>query len=308
MVLCIQRVLHEANLPRKKIRGLFPRDEKMQKPLLKAAAFAAAAATLVASPLAAHDFWLQPLSFWTKPGGTVPMVLLVGHGAARQRSSIPASRFVLFRSAGPGGVVNRAREMTLGSAADASLKFATPGTNVVFFSTSNISSELPALRFNEYARAEGLTQVLARRTASGSMGKPGRELYSRRGKALVQVGPPTKIPQPQVTRPVGLGLEIVPLSNPYAAGNSSQLSVQVLYRGQPLPGALVKLNNLGADAQPVEQHRTDASGRATFKARYSGQWQFNVVWSQPLASNGTAEFLTTFSSLTFGFPNARSGR
>ena len=198
--------------------------------------------------------------------------------------------------------------MTLGSAADAALTFATPGTHVVFFSTSNISSNLPALRFNEYASTEGLTPVLARRAANGSMNKPGRELYSRRGKALVQVGPPGKGPQPHVTRPVGLGLEIVPLSNPYAPGNSPQLTVQVLYRGQPLPGALVKLNNLAADAKPVEMHRTDAGGRATFKARRAGQWQFNVVWSQPLASNTSADFLTTFSSLTFGFPDVRFGR
>lgn len=236
------------------------------------------------------------------------MVLLVGHGAARQRSTIPAARFVLFRSAGPVGVRNRISDMTLGSAADAVLSFAAPGTYVVFFSTSNISSNLPALRFNEYAAAEGLTPVLASRAATGSMGKPGRELYSRRGKAIVQVGPAGKIPQPHVTKPVGLGLEIVPQSNPYAPGNSPQLTVQVLYRGQPLRGALVKLNNLAADAKPVEMHRTDASGRATFKARRAGQWQFNVVWSQPLASNSTAEFLTTFSSLTFGFPDVRFGR
>lgn len=280
----------------------------MRKPLIRSVAFAAAAAGLAASPLAAHDFWLQPRTYWTGPGGTVPMVLLVGHGAARQRSSLAANRFVMFRSAGPGGVRNRTSEMTLGSAADAALTFATPGTYVVFFSTSNIASDLPALRFNEYASAEGLTQVLARRAATGSMGKPGRELYSRRGKAIVQVGRPGKTPQPHVTKPVGLGLEIVPLSNPYAPGNSPQLTVQVLYRGQPLPGALVKLNNLSADAKPVEMHRTDASGRAAFQARRAGQWQFNVVWSQPLASNPTADFLTTFSSLTFGFPDGRSGR
>ena len=236
------------------------------------------------------------------------MVLLVGHGAARQRSSISADRFTLFRSSGPNGVANRINDLTPGSAADASVTFATPGTFMVFFSTTNIPSELPAKRFNEYASAEGLSQVLARRASDGSMSRPGRELYSRRGKAIVQVGPPGQIPQPQITKPVGLGLEIVPLSNPYALGNAAQITVQVLYRGQPLAGALVKLNNLDADAQPVEMHRSDASGRATFQARRAGQWQYNVVWSQPLANNPTADFLTTFSSLTFGFAGARQGR
>ncbi len=236
------------------------------------------------------------------------MVLLVGHGAARQRSSIPVNRITQFRSSGPGGIANRMGDLTLGSAADASLRFDTPGTFLVYFSTSNIPSDLPAKRFNEYASAEGLGPVLARRAATGSMNKPGRELYSRRGKAIVQVGSPGNAPQPQITRPVELGLEIVPLSNPYASGSSSEMTVQVLYQGRPLPGALVKLNNLAADAQPVETHRSDAAGRATFRARRAGQWQFNVVWSQPLANNPTADFLTTFSSLTFGFPTARPAR
>lgn len=260
------------------------------------------------APLLAHDFWLQPQTFWTRPGSSVPMLLLVGHGAARQRSTIGKDRILQFRSSGPDGTVNRTGDLTLGSSADAAPTFRTPGTYVVYFSTSNIASDLPAPRFNEYATAEGLTQVLAQRASTGSTNKPGRELYSRRGKAIVQVGPVGKNPQPQVTKPVGLGLEIVPLSNPYAAGNSAQQAVQVLYQGRPLAGALVKLNNLASDAKPVEMHRTDAAGRASFRAHRSGQWQYNVVWSQPLANNGTADFLTTFSSLTFGFPAAKVAR
>lgn len=268
----------------------------------------AVAASLIAFPALAHDFWIQPQTYWLLPGDRVPMTLLVGHGAARQRSTIPANRFTLFRSSGANGVVNRMGNLTVGAATDATLVFDTSGTYVVFFSTSGVPSELPAPRFNEYAAAEGLSQVLAQRAANGTSNQPGRELYSRRGKAIIQVGLPGSAAQPQITRPVGLGLEIVPLSNPYALGKASRLTVQVLYQGRPLPGALVKLNNLASDAQPVETHLSDAAGRATFQARRSGQWQFNVVWSQPLANNGTADFLTTFSSLTFGFPIAAATR
>ena len=263
---------------------------------------------LIAFPALAHDFWIQPQTFWVRPGDRVRMVMLVGHGAARQRSTIPANRFTLFRSSGTNGVANRMGEMTVGAATDATLAFDTPGTFVVFFSTSGVPSELPALRFNEYAAAEGLSQVLNQRAANRTSNRPGRELYSRRGKTIVQVGMPGIAAQPQITKPVGLGLEIVPLSNPYALGKASQLTVQVLYQGRPLQGALVKLNNLDADAQPVEIHQSDAAGRATFQARRAGRWQFNVVWSQPLANNSTADFLTTFSSLTFGFPDAKAAR
>ena len=268
----------------------------------------AATAGLIAFPALAHDFWIQPQSFWVRPGERVPMVLLVGHGTARQRSTIPANRFTLFRASGANGVANRLGEMTVGGATDATLAFDAPGTYVVFFSTSAVPSELPAPRFNEYASAEGLSLVLSQRAANRTSNRPGRELYSRRGKAIIQVGMPGSAAQPQVTRPVGLGLEIVPLSNPYSLGKATQMTVQILYQGRPLPGALVKLNNLAADAKPVEVHRSDVAGRATFQARRAGRWQFNVVWSQPLANNPTADYLTTFSSLTFGFPAAGSAR
>ena len=262
----------------------------------------------VSVPVAAHDFWLQPLRFWAAPGARVPMNFLVGHGAARQRSSIATDRFGLFRAIGPQGFTDRKAELTIGQANDTALAFAQPGTYVLAFSTSLVPSELPALRFNDYAAAEGLALVLQQRSASKSSTNPGRELYSRRGKALIQVGPVGRLPQPQVTTPVGLGLEIVPLISPYALGNSQTLPVRVLYQGRPLVGALVKLNNLAADAEPVEKHLTDSSGQAVFAARRSGDWQLNVVWSQPLPNNRLADFVTTFSSLSFGFGGSMGAR
>ncbi len=262
---------------------------------------AAVAAVLCGSPLAAHDFWLQPDQFATGPGIRLPMIFLVGHGVARQRSTIGKDRVKLFRAIGPQGSSDRLGDLTMGQAADAGSVFTAPGTYVLAFSTSNVPSELPALRFNDYATAEGLSLVLQQRTASRATNSPGRELYSRRGKALIQVGSPGKVPQPQVTAPVGLGLEIVPLINPYQPGTSKTLPVRVLYQGRPLVGALVKLNNLQADAEPVEMHRSDSTGQTSFSLPRTGQWQLNVVWSQPLPRNGTADFLTTFSSLSFGF-------
>jgi uncharacterized GH25 family protein len=123
---------------------------------------------------------------------------------------------------------------------------------------------------------------------------------------LVQVGPPGA-DQPHVTRPIGLTLEIVPERNPYAPRASDALPVRVIYEGRPLPGALVKLTNLGADEKPVAQVRTDGAGRATFSVPRRGEWLLNVVWTKPIQGDAPGDFDTTFSSLTFGFP-AQSGR
>ena len=273
--------------------------------MLKAVGFAASAA-LFAAPLVAHDFWLQPPKFWVRAGESVAIKFLVGHGAAREQSAIAGKRISRFDTIGPQGLADRKRDLGTGGAdSGAALTFARPGIYIVAMATNNASSDLPGPRFTEYATAEGLTNVLALRAARGDTNKPGRELYSRRAKTLIQVGAPGVAAQSHVIKPVGLDLEIVPLRNPYAIGGASQLPIRVLFKGRPLAGALVKLTNLAADAQPVEIRRSDAAGRAVFTARRAGEWQFNVVWSEPISDNRAAEFVTVFSSLTFGFPAQR---
>lgn len=271
----------------------------------RASLVAAAALATVAAPLAAHDFWLQPSHFWVAPSVAVPVTIQVGHGPLRQRSPIPAARVTAFQSVGPNGKVDRLPDLHLGQpASDADLVFTTRGTHLILFSSNLAPSNLPALRFNAYAKVEGLTEAIRQRSLAGTSDQPGRELYSRRAKMLVQVGASDSRPQAHVTRPLGLALEIVPERNPYTSGGGDTLPVRIFYRGQPLAGALVKLNDLKFDDQPVETHLTDGSGRAVFKLRRQGNWQMNVVWSEPLPTTRQADFLTIFSSLTFGFPNA----
>jgi uncharacterized GH25 family protein len=100
---------------------------------------------------------------------------------------------------------------------------------------------------------------------------------------------------------VGLTLEIVPETSPYALPRPATLPVRVLYDGRPLAGALVKITDLAHDAAPREQHRTDGEGRAGFAMPGDGAWMMDAVWTKPLADEGV-DFETVFSSLSFGFP------
>jgi hypothetical protein len=104
------------------------------------------------------------------------------------------------------------------------------------------------------------------------------------------------------TRRIGFDLEIVPERHPYALGSSRTMPVRVYYQGKPLPGALVKLTNLDADARPVASKRTDGNGRSSFNIPAKGKWLLNVVWTKPISGNPKADFDTTFSSFTFGYP------
>lgn len=263
--------------------------------------FIMTAAGLLAAPLAAHDFWLQTKGFQFPSPAAAPFVVLVGHGPARERWAGDPARLMFLRATGPDGVKDHRADVLQGNAANGVLRFGPPGTYVVAMQTTPALSDLPALRYNSYATEEGLTPALDYRTRTRQTEANGRETYSRRVKALVQVGNAAQ-PQPQVTRPVGLSLEIVPDRDPYLLKPGEQLPVHVLFEGKPLVGGLVKLTNLDYDTRPVEMHRSDREGRATFSVPPKGAWLINVIWTKPIKGNPAADFETTFSSLTFGYP------
>ena len=262
------------------------------------------AVAALAPAASAHDFWVQPLKFWIAPNTAVMTTLQVGHGEFRERWGADASRVIRFNDIGPGGVItDHRKELQVGTMAqDHLIAFGAAGAHVVVLQTSYAESTLPGLRFNDYLKQEGLTPALELRARTKTEDQPGREIYSRRAKALVQVGPASDKPQPWVTSPVGLNLEIVPEINPYALGAGVDLPIYVLWNGKRLPRATVMLNNLAFDGRPLETFVTDANGRAVFRIPRTGSWQLNVLWTQPLKGNPKADYDTTFSSLTLGFP------
>lgn len=262
------------------------------------------AMTLVASSAAAHDFWVQPAAFWMQPQAVTSLTLQAGHGSQRQRSQIRLSRITHAYAVGASGerIDLRASIHPGDDNEDGALRFVAPGTYVVVLATDNkAQSHLPAQRYNDYLEDEGLTPALTLRARTQRMDTEGSEIYSRQSKAIVQVGS-THDSQQQVTTAVGLPLEIVPELNPYAATQSQELPVRVIYEGNPLPGALVKLTNLEHDTTPVAMHVTDRNGRAKFVMPTRGSWLLNVVWTRPLPATSETEFETFFSSLSFGFP------
>lgn len=259
------------------------------------------------SSVAAHDFWVQPNEYWLRPQAVTPITLQVGHGPFRQRSPIPLSRITRFEAVAPdGATIDLRNNLHLGgSTEDGELRFQAPGAYVLVFETDNhAQSHLPAIRFNDYLKVEGLTPALEQRERTHSVDADGSESYSRRAKSIVQVGPPGAGQQAQVTKPSGLLLEIVLEESPYAEPRHASLPVRVIYEGRPLAGALLKFTNLEHDAAPLEMHLTDREGRASFTMPTEGTWLLNVIWTKPLSSSRETDFETVFSSLSFGLPSS----
>lgn len=261
----------------------------------------AVAIMAVTTPVLAHDFWIQPTRFTLAEPGAVPVLLYVGHGAARERWGVSADRVVLFRTVGPDGMVDRMSTLTLdGPRVDAVVPLSRPGAYLLAFQSKPAASELPYLRFNQYLAEEGLTPIQANRKRTNTERSNGKEQYSRRAKSIVQVGPVDAASIARVTRPVGLSLEIVPERHPGTLKTGEALPVRVYYNRKPLAGALVKLTNLNDDDKPLKTQRTNAAGRTSFIVPRTGSWQFNVVWADVTTGNPAADYNTVFSSLSFG--------
>ena len=161
-----------------------------------------------------------------------------------------------------------------------------------------------AMRFNAYLEAEGLTPALEHRARTHRMHADGFERYSRVAKSIVLVGARNGHVPDRVLRPFGLRLEIVPEVSPYAMPRPAQFPVRVLYGGEPLRGASVKLMNLDQQLAIEDEQRTNGAGVAIFSMPRGGSWLVSVVWTRPLTDASDADYETTFSSLTFGVPRS----
>ena len=237
----------------------------------------------------------------------MPISFEVGHGDARERWAAGADKLAALKDISARGATDlRPLFKEGGEQPHLTHTFKTEGLHILGMVSGNSISNLPAIRFNDYLKLEGLTPAIVARQRAGKTNRNGQEFYSRRGKALIQVGRASQSDDRFATRPVGMTLEIVPLRNPYSLGSDRTLPVQILFEGRPQPGALVKLTLLESDALPMNIVRSDAKGQARFVIPKKGSWLINVIWTKAIASR-EAEFQTTFSSLTFAYP-ANSSR
>lgn len=262
----------------------------------------AALALALPAALAAHTFWLQPVSHTVDPGEKVTVDFRVGDAGEQSHWALHWERVASLRLYGPDGVIDQlAAVRPSGPDTEGTAQFTAPireGSYVLGFESTPSYSSLEAGDFNIYVAHEGLTAVAAHRGATGTIDAPGTELYARRAKALVQVGEERT---DNVTKPVGQLLEIVPLANPFALAAGDLLPVQVLWRGKPLEGASLWIARPSTDGTP-EVLITDAEGRASFTLQYGSRYLLYSVWSVPGPNDPRADYQTIFASLTFPSP------
>lgn len=250
-------------------------------------------AALSAAPLSAHDFWIEPSSFRPAVGATVGLRLFVGpHFEGEPFPRVPqlVSKFVLVSASGeepiPGGP---------GDDPAGTIRVAEPGLAIVGYRSLNYPVSLDAAKFEDYLKEEGLEKISALRAKRGETGKPGREVFSRCAKAILDVGGAGTT---GFDRPLGFTLELVPEKNPYALRPGDALPVRLLLDGKPLAGALVHAQLHGEPAAGSSA-RTGRDGRAALRLPKAGFWMIKAVEMGPAPAGADADWQSLWASLTF---------
>jgi uncharacterized GH25 family protein len=252
-----------------------------------------AAIALRAAPLFAHDMWIEPTTFSPQTREIFGVRLRVGQnllGDPLPRETALIQQFFVEDSLGRRPVVGRDGSDPAGYVLASKL-----GLLVIGYRSNPSAIELPAEKFNQYVKDEGLDAIAALRASRNQTSSPAHELFARCAKSLVLSGAAS---EKQVDRRLGFTLELIAERNPYAIQAGGELPVRLTYENKPLAGALViAINRL----HPSEKQsaRTDNDGRVRFRLPSDGMWLIKAVHMIPAPAGSKAEWASFWASLTF---------
>lgn len=256
----------------------------------------AGALLALAAAAQAHDFWIEPSSFVPKPGQLLSVRFFIGERLVGEPVARPSSGFRQF------SLDDGRLRMPIGgrSGADPAgvLRVAGAGLQIITYHGQPIPIELAGEKFTPYLKEEGLEAVIDKRRAAGQSDAPGREMYSRGAKSLLNVGGGEPAADERGDRAIGLPLELIAEHNPYRLRSGDELPLRLLYLQRPLAGALVVAINRN-HPNDARSARSDADGRVRLKLDGGGFWLIKAVHMVESGQPAVADWESFWASLTF---------
>lgn len=253
----------------------------------------------LATAAQAHEFWMVPDRFSPAPGTPVTLSLWVGERFEGEPAAFGRPMAISLRWYRQRGTTDLTDKLPAGLVPGVALAFEEPGTQLMALDTQPFTIELGAAEFTAYLREDGLEHVMAQREAKGHSATPGRERYRRHVKTLLNVGGQSNAVFGVRT---GQTLEIVPRKNPHTLKPGDALPVEVLFKGAPLSGALVKVWSRRGEQFDVFTSRTDAAGQSTTTLPRAGPWMVSVVHMVPNTDGQGQDWDSHWGNLTFELP------
>jgi hypothetical protein len=242
---------------------------------------------LLTSSLFAHDLYLMPQNFRPAPGATLLLSAHTGDSFPGSEQGVDPKRLTSIPA------IDVSQWRILGMATHTTATVA-PGSQYFAISTQPRHIEMEPVKFLAYLKAEGLNQPLAK-SSSGTT--KSRESYSKYAKAYVVAGQPTG----NFAKPLGLKIEIVPLTEPAQLKAGDSLPIQLLFDGKPLADTQVEM---ALSANPKSKTnlaiagRTDASGKLEIRIAEAGKIRLHAVHMLP-STQPTHDWESFWATLTF---------
>ena len=262
---------------------------------------------LLAAPTTAlaHDYWLAPERFTLPVGDALRVDLrLGGHFEAEESKPWQPGRtksFVLVTADGTVDLRERAKDGAVPVLEGLVPEFEGPG--LIGMERRWIDIELTDAKLTDYLAHEGLTEIAALRKEQGHR-EMERECYMRSLKSLVRVGEGKgKGKGAELHRRVlGHRIEIVLLDDPYQLDPGDELRARVLWKGKPLPNALVTAHHRPAPERGTVgtlTARTDADGEVSFRIAAGGAWLLRLVHMVPCRGCSYTDWESYWTSFSF---------
>jgi uncharacterized GH25 family protein len=247
---------------------------------------------LLGTAAAAHETWIMPSTFAAKPKEEVRFDVTTGMEFPSPETAVRPARVARsgWRLGKERGDLTEFRE------GDKSLAvtrgFPQPGFAAVWLELKPRDIELSDEKVAEYLDEIGATEGVRK----GWLAQKGRvawkETYTKHAKTVVAVGDPAG--DESWGTLVGMKLELVPVSSPFAARSGQKHTVQLLLDGKPLPRWPVGLTVKGHKERVFET--SDADGKATFSLRHTGE---TLIFAVHLRPDGKAQrWQSDFTTLT----------
>ncbi len=260
--------------------------------------WAATALAVLATPLAAHEFWISPRAYEVPAGEVLLADLRVGaefQGSTYSFVPVNFKRFELVLGGTTHEVTGRAGDQP-------ALNQALDGTGLV--TVVHVTRDY-SLRYNKWQKFVDFVEhkdfagAQERHRARGLSETGFTELYSRHAKSLMALGGTQG-----KDRRVGLETEIVAETNPYAPG-VTRVSVRVFYKDAPRADTQVELFERAPDGSvSITYHRTDGAGRVTLPVKPGHEYLVDSVVLRELDPQTPTDAVweSLWASLTFRIP------
>lgn len=255
----------------------------------------------LASPLIAHEFWIEPVRYQVAAGDTMVANLRNGEkfdGYGHPYVESTTNRFDLFLQGTATPVNSRVGD-------NPALQVATKEPGLAIIVHEKKATTLRYVKwekFQKFADHKGFENIRQQHRARGLPETGFKEAYSRFSKSLVAIGGGEGSDQPVDTE-----VELVALNNPYTEDVTNGVRVVGLYRGEPVPHTQIELfEKSQAGDVTITLYKTDSNGEVILPVKSQNSYLVDMVVlrepSAEVAMKLSVAWESLWASLTFLVP------